>query len=54
MEKTYYAIRIVKASSAKEAIQKVEDGKIDESHFLCDKVITEEELIKQLLKLNSK
>jgi len=48
VEKTYCSIRIVKAKSRAEAIEKVEDGKFEETHSLCDVVMTRKELKKLL------
>lgn len=48
-EVTYYSVRTIKAETQDEAISKVEDGEFDESHELCDRVLTTEELIKELL-----
>ena len=48
MEKIYYSIRIVKAESRDEAIDKIIDGKFDETVAICDAVLTEEELLKAI------
>jgi dsDNA-binding SOS-regulon protein len=48
-EVTYYSVRTIRATSKKEAVEKVEDGEFDEMHEMCDEVLTTEELIKQLL-----
>jgi hypothetical protein len=47
--KTYYNIRTVEANDETEARWKVEDGIFQEEHKLCDRVLSAEELIKELL-----
>ena len=47
---TYFSIRAVKAKNKDEAWSKVYDGAdFDESNDLCDKILTTQELIEQLL-----
>ena len=40
----FYSIRVVKAESKEEAVEKVELNHFDESDPLCDKVVTLKEL----------
>jgi len=44
----YYSIRVVKATSEKEAIEKIIYEDFDESNNICDKVLNKAELIKAL------
>ncbi len=46
---TYYHIRTIKAKNQNEALECVENGYFDEENDLCDKVLTAEELIRELL-----
>jgi hypothetical protein len=48
-EITYYSIRVVKAIDDTEATWAVQDGIFEEGNSLCDRVLTAEELIKELL-----
>ena len=48
-KKTYYSIRVVKATNKKKAIEKVENEKFDESHRLSDEVLLTKELLQKLL-----
>lgn len=48
-EKTYYSIRVVKATSKNKAIEKVENQEFDESHKLSDEVLLTKELLQKLL-----
>lgn len=50
-DKLYYSIRVVKAKSKKEAIDKILNQDFDMSHELCDEVITERTLKSKLKKL---
>lgn len=47
--KTYYSIRTIKAKTPVEALEKVQDGDFDEENDLCDRILTTEDLIKELL-----
>lgn len=44
----YFSIRTVKAKNTEDAIEEVISGNFDESHDMCDKVLTKEELVKEL------
>lgn len=50
-DKLYYSIRVVKAKSKQDAINKIGNQDFVESHELCDKVLTESQLKSQLKKL---
>lgn len=49
--KLYYSIRVVKAKSKKDAIDKIIHQDFDTSHELCDEVLTERALKSKLKKL---
>lgn len=44
----YFSVRTVHGTDTENAIEQVEDQEFDESHDLCDKVLTTEELLKEL------
>lgn len=46
--KKYYSIRVIQAESEDEALEKIYHDDFDESDDLCDKILTKEELIKEL------
>ncbi len=47
-QETYFSIRTVTSNSETKAITKICDGEFDESHPLCDKVLTREYLLTAL------
>ena len=50
-KKFYFSIRVVKAISEEQAIDKICTEEFVEEHNLCDKVLTLEELKEELNKL---
>lgn len=42
--KTYYSIRVVRAKTEEKAIEKICNEQFNESHELCDRVMSEEEI----------
>lgn len=47
-QKTYYSIRVVQASSEKEAIKKIINENFDQSHVLCDRVFAESDVLDEI------
>lgn len=46
--KTYFSIRVVHANNKNQAVKKVIDANFDESHPLCDDILTDKQLTKYL------
>lgn len=46
----FFSIRVVRAMDREDATDEVENNNFDENHPLCDRVLTKEELLKELNK----